>query len=718
MRKAKSVFGLLVFLLVLNLAASVRLKVLGQEQSPLAQLDRVLLREGELKGYSLKYQREHSLGSRMGIIQGFVSPQGQEIWITYADFDIVREALNGARNHIGNVAAVFREGSFTGARIGDKSWISGDSILFVQNSVLVLVSASSGGEDHGSVIKTSLEATAVNLAQRIASSGNSGHAMQENREVILLSREAGNTGATGARFIRGDSRLRISWHLRPSGSLKGASDETIFLHSYDFQRESLSEHSERIRFSNTARTDASGPPMPMGSRFSLIALPAVDEFILAGLMPSHESTWAVYSTHVVRNRNKDTAAETRKAPVSDYVVSNPRALWSKAVSFLQTSQSSKGESRVDIGRSPAVCDMRVAEGKKKVYMCGTTASAEAWYSTSKDEGVTWETAAPIRSGFAHPSIIELLDGRLMVFGVEMKALWSGERSPDCKYLTGTLHKLETDWSGKWSEPSYTPVCLREDILAPSACMDDKGRIYVAFDCYPQGTPVISRSPQSPRGGMAKASSIHVTYSTNQGGSWSKPVQITSGEFQDADPDIAVLDERLMVTFTRHEGNASSVYAALLTAREIGLPGSIGRRLLTLREQERAQKDATQKQKAERRSEVEKAVLRLKQPPAEIDGKDTEKREAYNEDMYERNKALLVIMNYGDATDVPILLEHTGEKYELVVRATAIRALGQVGDAKVIPFLERFLASCGSEEWLNALRRHCSEAITKIRKRTQ
>jgi len=47
----------------------------------------------------------------------------------------------------------------------------------------------------------------------------------------------------------------------------------------------------------------------------------------------------------------------------------------------------------------------------------------------------------------------------------------------------------------------------------------------------------------------------------------------------------------------------------------------------------------------------------------------------------------------------------------------VRALGEVGDAQVIQFLERLRDGLGPEEMFDELRRHCTEAIAKIKERT-
>lgn len=55
---------------------------------------------------------------------------------------------------------------------------------------------------------------------------------------------------------------------------------------------------------------------------------------------------------------------------------------------------------------------------------------------------------------------------------------------------------------------------------------------------------------------------------------------------------------------------------------------------------------------------------------------------------DRNKEILRLMNEGDASCVPVLLEHLKAEHSLVVRQNAIRALGKVGDKRAVsPLLE-------------------------------
>lgn len=51
---------------------------------------------------------------------------------------------------------------------------------------------------------------------------------------------------------------------------------------------------------------------------------------------------------------------------------------------------------------------------------------------------------------------------------------------------------------------------------------------------------------------------------------------------------------------------------------------------------------------------------------------------------ERNKEILRLMNAGDETSVPVLLEHLKADHSLVVRQNTIRALGKIGDKRAVP----------------------------------
>jgi len=55
---------------------------------------------------------------------------------------------------------------------------------------------------------------------------------------------------------------------------------------------------------------------------------------------------------------------------------------------------------------------------------------------------------------------------------------------------------------------------------------------------------------------------------------------------------------------------------------------------------------------------------------------------------ERNKEIVRLMNEGDTTCVPVLLDHLKADHSLVVRQNAIRALGKVGDKRAVsPLLD-------------------------------
>jgi len=59
---------------------------------------------------------------------------------------------------------------------------------------------------------------------------------------------------------------------------------------------------------------------------------------------------------------------------------------------------------------------------------------------------------------------------------------------------------------------------------------------------------------------------------------------------------------------------------------------------------------------------------------------------------DQNHRILDLMNKGDATAVPILLEHMKAGHSLVIRQNAIRALGKIGDKTAVPALLAFLST--------------------------
>ena len=59
--------------------------------------------------------------------------------------------------------------------------------------------------------------------------------------------------------------------------------------------------------------------------------------------------------------------------------------------------------------------------------------------------------------------------------------------------------------------------------------------------------------------------------------------------------------------------------------------------------------------------------------------------------HKKNKAILRLMNEGDASCVPLLIElSTNNDNSLVIRQNAIRALGKIGDKKAVPILVNML----------------------------
>lgn len=61
-------------------------------------------------------------------------------------------------------------------------------------------------------------------------------------------------------------------------------------------------------------------------------------------------------------------------------------------------------------------------------------------------------------------------------------------------------------------------------------------------------------------GQTTSTALYLTHSVNGGRTWTQPEQITSGEWVDRDPDIAIFEGKVHVAFSRcrRPGNPSSI----------------------------------------------------------------------------------------------------------------------------------------------------------------
>lgn len=122
------------------------------EKFTLPELEKVLLTESEMPEYRLEYQHKYrwfigmegdKIQEKIGVEQSWVSSSVIDARVTYCAFNSHQEALDAATFHISNVAWIFKEGSFTGLPVGDKSWIStqsqGAAIMVVRGNKLVLI---------------------------------------------------------------------------------------------------------------------------------------------------------------------------------------------------------------------------------------------------------------------------------------------------------------------------------------------------------------------------------------------------------------------------------------------------------------------------------------------------------------------------------------------------------------------------------------------------
>ncbi len=123
------------------------------EKFSLPELEKCLLAETEIPRYRLEYQhKDHwAVGKEEGkIVEKSVVAQGWSrhraaIGVSYCALTSPKAAIDAGTFYASNRASVFKQGSFSGQPLGDKSWIAdaqtqGEGILFVRGSKVVLVS--------------------------------------------------------------------------------------------------------------------------------------------------------------------------------------------------------------------------------------------------------------------------------------------------------------------------------------------------------------------------------------------------------------------------------------------------------------------------------------------------------------------------------------------------------------------------------------------------
>jgi len=113
---------------------------------------KALLSGKDLPGYKLKSRntldwctvdKSGKIVRTKGPQQAWLTPEGREIYSWYGFFGSSAGAIRAAEGHIPNVAAVFREGTFSGRRLGNRAWHSegvGAGLLVAQGPVLFLMS--------------------------------------------------------------------------------------------------------------------------------------------------------------------------------------------------------------------------------------------------------------------------------------------------------------------------------------------------------------------------------------------------------------------------------------------------------------------------------------------------------------------------------------------------------------------------------------------------
>ena len=277
------------------------------------------------------------------------------------------------------------------------------------------------------------------------------------------------------------------------------------------------------------------------------------ETLLVGTKTMEVGKGNFFSTSVMR-RPLGRPAGTRELQDADYIFRSHGGTWDDVHPLIL---DRKG-----------VCDISLFSRKNKIFLVGSTFDAKLGFSISTDGGKTWDAPALITQYGIHPVLAEISDGHLVAFYIksntQMKAGKDGDRmtiSP----TTGPLWYIDRDNRAKWSSPRE--LLDRMDILHCSACNDSEGKLYVAFDVYPEGPYPIVLGRDALFSGRP-SSQIYVTHSSDRGQTWTEPVSVSSIEASYFSPEIALYEDKLIITAMRRESEGWSIVVAFLSIEDL------------------------------------------------------------------------------------------------------------------------------------------------------
>lgn len=176
-------------------------------------------------------------------------------------------------------------------------------------------------------------------------------------------------------------------------------------------------------------------------------------------------------------------------------------------------------------------------------------SNKVWFTKSLDGGVSWDTRKMLNAG-SQPFLVEIAPKNLGLFYVQppkgvrssSQAIWPDDKLPGLPQeknwpVAGALKMLHSTDGGQTWGTSQTIVNTKL-VLQSASCIGSKGEVLLT---YVQSDPNLE---------AAKRTSLWLTSSEDLGKSWTKPLQLTDGQYLDREPTIIEHEGKILVAFSR------------------------------------------------------------------------------------------------------------------------------------------------------------------------
>ena len=282
---------------------------------------------------------------------------------------------------------------------------------------------------------------------------------------------------------------------------------------------------------------------------------------------------------------------------------------------------------------------------KKILVIGSGGS-KIWSTISNDEGKTWSDIAFLKDKGDKPRLVKSENKALLFF-------W-GFRDDKTWGITSIESVDGQEWINK--RDIIRHIYSSDDIKRATSKHADYGVLSVCSSEEDKKIFLLYRLM------TGEAASLYLMVGDYKGESWSKPIKIDLEIEETTEPSIEAFEGRVIIAYQAPD---KTMRYTIIDSNEIGTP--------VLAEIPRI--PTKEEIKAIEKEEIPKVLALLR------------KKEITTQ---ERQKTIVRLINIGDETCVPLLIDQLNGDYHMIVKEQAMKALGAIGDKRAVPVLIEIL----------------------------